>query len=229
MKRKLLTLCAASLAGACALEAADGDLIAEDTTGAAFAVYSTDDATYAAKSTAEIAALPSVTWRAGETVTAAKWNGDATMLATSAASDGSGSFAPNAGGAWTLVNSRQGTAYICVPWSVFGDSMSVTSVASPTYAADSRQEGPDRTTRRKEAPAVSYTGDNWLGDAAKAATLTFISPGGVTTTLDREGTGSASFDFNELGDWTVVLAMADGSTRTAVVSIDSPGLVLMVR
>lgn len=220
MKRKLLVLCAASLAGACALEAADGDLLAEDTTGATFEVYSADGATYAARSTAEIAALPSVTWRAGETVTAAKWNGDTTTLATSAASDGSGSFAPNAGGVWTLVNSKQGTAYICVPWSVFGDSMSVTSDTSSAYAADSKQEGPNRTTRRKEAPAVAYTGDNWVGDAAKAATLTFTSPSGKTTTLNRTGSGAIAFNFNEVGNWTVLLAMADGTARTAVVTID---------
>ena len=229
MKRKLLVLSAASFAGMCALNAADGDLLAEDTTGATFEVYSADGATYAAKSAAEIAALPSVTWRAGETVTAAKWNGDTTTLATSAASDGSGSFAPNAGGAWTLVNSKQGTAYICVPWSVFGDSMSVTSGASPAYAADSNQEGPNRTTRRKDAPAVAYTGDNWVGDAAKAATLTFTSPSGKATTLNRTGTGAASFNFNELGDWTVLLAMADGSTRTAVVSVDGLGFMLLFK
>ena len=183
-------------------------------------MYSADGATYAARSTAEIAALPSVTWRAGETVTAAKWNGDTTTLATSAASDGSGSFAPNAGGVWTLVNSKQGTAYICVPWSVFGDSMSVTSDTSSAYAADSKQEGPNRTTRRKEAPAVAYTGDNWVGDAAKAATLTFTSPSGKTTTLNRTGSGATLFNFNEVGDWTVQLAMADGSTRTSVITIN---------
>ena len=228
MKRKLLVLCAASLAGMCALNAADGDLLAEDATGATFEVYSADGATYAAKSAAEIAALPSVTWRAGETVTAVKWNGDVTALVTSAASDGFGAFAPNAGGVWTLVNSKQGTACICVPWSVFGDSMSVTSAASPTYAADSKQEGPDRITRRKAAPAVAYTGDNWVGDAAKGATLTFTSPSGKTTTLNCTGTGAASFGFNELGGWTVLLAMADGSTRTAVITIDG-GFMLIIQ
>ena len=228
MKRKLLVLCAASLAGACALNAADGDLLAEDTTGATFEVYSADGATYAAKSAAEIAALPSVTWRAGETVTAAKWNGDTSTLASSAASDGSGAFAPNAGGVWTLVNSKQGTAYICVPWSVFGDSMSVTSSASPTYTADSKQEGPNRITKRKDAPDVAYTGDNWVGDAAKAATLTFTSPSGKTTTLNRTGTGTTSFSFNEQGDWTVLLAMADGLTRTAVITING-GFMLIIQ
>lgn len=220
MKRKLLTLCAASLAGACALNAADGDLIAEDTTGATFEVYSADGATYVAKSAAEIAALPSVTWREGETVTATKWNGDATTLAASAASAGSGAFAPDAGGVWTLVNSSQGTAYVCIPWSVYGDGMSVTSATSPDFAADSQQEGPNRTTRRKEAPAVAYTGDSWVGDAAKAATLTFTSPSGAATTVNRTGSGAIAFNFNEVGSWTVLLAMADGTTRTAVVTID---------
>ena len=220
MKRKLLFLCAASLAGACALNAADGDLLAEDTSGATFCVYSADGATYAATSAAEIAALPSVTWRTGETVTAAKWNGDTTTLAMSAAAAGSGSFAPNAGGVWTLVNSKQGTAYICVPWPVFGDGMDLTSSASSAYAADSMASGPNRVTKRKEAPAVAYTGDNWVGDAARAATLTFTSPSGAATTLNRMGTGATLFNFNEVGNWTVQLAMADGSTRTAVVAID---------
>ena len=96
MKGKLL-ICAASLAGACALNAADGDLLAEDATGATFDVYSADGATYAAKSATEIAALPCVTYRAGETVTAEKWNGDETSLVASAASAGSAVFAPNAG------------------------------------------------------------------------------------------------------------------------------------
>lgn len=228
MKRKLLTLCAASLAGMCALSAADGNLLAEDATGATFEVYSADGATYAAKSVAEIAALPPVTWRVGETVTATKWNGDATMLATSAASDGSGAFAPNAGGVWTFVNSKQGTAYVCIPWSVFGDSMSVTSAASPDFAADSKQEGPNRTARRKEAPAVAYTGDSWVGDAAKAATLTFTSPSGAATTVNRTGSGAIAFNFNEVGNWTVQLAMADGTTLSAVIFIDG-GTILYIQ
>jgi len=219
MKRKLL-ICAVSLAGACALNAADGDLLAEDATGATFDVYSVDGATYAAKSAAEIAALPHVTWRTGETVIATKWNGDETALVASAASAGSTAFAPDAGGVWILNNSAQGTARICVPWAVYGDSMSLTSAASPSYAADSRQDGPNRTTRRKEALSVAYTGDNWIGDISKAATLTFTSPSGTATTLNRTGTGATLFNFNEVGDWTVQLAMLDGTTRNAVITIN---------
>ena len=229
MKRKLLTLCAASLAGACALNAADGDLLAEDATGATFEVYSADGATYVAKSAAEIAALPSVTWRTGETVTATKWNGDATTLAASAASAGSGAFAPDAGGVWTLVNSSQGTAYVCIPWSVYGDGMSVASAASPDFAVDSSQEGPDRTTKRKEAPAVAYTGDSWGGDASKAATLTFTDPDGAATEVALTGSGATPFNFNKSGVWRVHLAMADGRTEEAVVTVIGIGTMLIIR
>ena len=229
MKRKLLVLCAASLAGACALEAADGDLLAEDTTGATFDVYTTDGATYAAKSAAEIAALPSVTWRAGETVTAAKWNGDTTTLATSAASDGSGSFAPNAGGAWTLVNSKQGTAYICVPWSVYGDTMSLTSPVYSEYAIDSVLPGPNRSSYRKAVLPISYTGDNWIGDIAKAATLKLTAPSGTESTLALAGSGTTPFSFTETGEWRVVLTMENGDTRTAVLNLNEVGLLLIVR
>ena len=225
MKRKLL-ICAASIAGVCALNAADGDLLAEDTTGATFDVYSADSATYAAKSAAEIAALPHVTYRTGETVTATKWNGDETSLVASAASDGSTAFAPDAGGVWILNNSAQGSARICVPWSVYGDSMSLMSAASSEYAVDSIADGPNRRTVRREAPQVAYTGDNWVGDVAKATTLTITSPLGAITNLDLSGTGAIPFDFKGSGAWTVHLAMSGGSTLDSVVYIDG-GFIIM--
>lgn len=228
MKRRLLLLCAASLAGTCELNAADGDLLAEDASGATFDVYSADNATYAAKSTAEIAALPRVTYRAGETVTAEKWTGDETVLASSAASAGSAAFAPDAGGVWILSNSVQGTAYVCVPWTVFGDSMSLTSAASPAYAADSMTDGPNRITKRRDAPPVAYTGDNWVGDATKASILTFTPVGGAVTNKNLMGTGVTPFDFKGSGEWTIRLAMADGTLRDAVVCIDG-GLVIVIR
>ena len=228
MNRKLLVFCVASLAGACALNAADGDLLAEDATGATFDVYSAECATYAAKSVAEIAALPRVTYRAGETVTAEKWNGDETSLVASAASAGSAAFAPNVGGVWILSNSAQGTARICVPWSVYGDSMSLMSAASPVYAADSTQSGPNRRTRKHDAPAIAYTGDNWVGDATKAATLTLTSPGGLVTNMTFTGTGAIPFSFKGSGDWAVRLAMADGRMYNASIYIDG-GFVISFR
>ena len=219
MKRKLLVLCAASLVGAGVLNAADGNLLAEDATGATFDAYSADDATYAVMSSAEIAALPSVTWRVDETVTATKWNGDTTTLVTSAVSNGSGAFVPDAGGIWTLVNSKQGTARICVPWTVYGDSMSMTSGASPGFAADSKLPGPDRVTKPRDALPIAYTGDNWVGDRSKSATLTLVSPSGAETTLDRTGTGTETFAFGALGNWGVRLAMADGTTLEASIAL----------
>jgi hypothetical protein len=229
MKRKLLMIGAASLAGACALNAADGDLLAEDATGATFDVYSADSATYAAKSAAEIAALPRVTYRAGETVTAAKWNGGETSLVASAASDGSTAFAPDAGGVWILNNSAQGTARICVPWSVYGDTMSLASPVYSEYAVDSALPGPNRSSCRKKALPISYTGDNWIGDIAKAATLKLTAPSGAETTLNLSGSGATQFSFTEAGDWTVQLTMENGDTRTAVLTLNEVGLLLIVR
>lgn len=228
MKRKLL-ICAASIAGVCALNAADGDLLAEDATGATFDVYTTDGAKYAAKSAAEIAALPRVTYRTGETVTATKWNGDKTSLVSSAESAGSASFAPDAGGVWVLENSAQGMAYVCVPWSVYGDTMSLTSPEYSEYAIDSVLPGPDRSLYRKAVLPISYTGDNWIGDIAKAVTLKLTAPSGAESTLALAGTGTTPFSFTEIGEWRVVLTMENGDTRTAVLNLNDMGLLLIVR
>ena len=118
-------------------------------------------------------------------------------------------------GAWCIVSSPDGCEYA---WS----GVSV-------YPVDSRLPGPDRVTKRKDALPVAYTGDNWIGDASKASTLTFVSPEGETTTLNLAGTGAQPFALKKSGDWTVQLAMADGSTRDATLTVIGEAFILTVR
>ena len=118
-------------------------------------------------------------------------------------------------GAWCIVSSPDGCEYA---WS----GVSV-------YPVDSRLPGPDRVTKRKDALPVAYTGDNWIGDASKASTLTFVSPEGETTTLNLTGTGATPFTLKKSGDWTVQLAMADGSTRDATLTVIGEAFILTVR
>ncbi len=118
-------------------------------------------------------------------------------------------------GAWRIVSSPDGCEYA---WS-----------GASVYPVDSRLPGPDRVTKRRDALPVAYTGDNWVGDASKAATLTFVSPEGETTTLNLAGTGAQPFTLNKSGDWTVRLAMADGSTRDATLTVIGEAFILTVR
>ena len=115
-------------------------------------------------------------------------------------------------GVWKIVASADGSQY---------------SWAEIAYPADSMRSGPDRKTNSKNALPVAYSGDNWLGDAAKAATVVFTSPGGKVTTLNLTGTGAQAFTFDSVGNWTVTLTMADGTTRTAVISV-SGGLTIVM-
>ena len=116
-------------------------------------------------------------------------------------------------GVWKIVVSADGSQY---------------SWAEIVYPADSMHEGPDRKTIKKDALPVAYSGDNWIGDAAKAATVVFTSPNGTVTTLNLAGTGAQSFTFDSPGKWTVALTMADGTTHTAVISV-SGGLTVVIR
>ena len=118
-------------------------------------------------------------------------------------------------GAWRIVSSPDGCEYA---WS-----------GASVYPVDSRLPGPDRVTKRKDALPVAYTGDNWIGDASKASTLTFVSPEGETTTLNLAGTGATPFTLKKSGDWTVQLAMADGSTRDATLTVIGEAFILTVR
>lgn len=110
-------LCIALVAGVILpLFAVDGTLLAESGNSPAFSVYSADGATYATSSAAEIAALPPVFSRSGETVTLTSPGGGATPLTSSSLASVLG-----AGGVWTLVNPAQGSARVGVAWKVYGD------------------------------------------------------------------------------------------------------------
>lgn len=119
------------------------------------------------------------------------------------------------GGAWSLVSSSDGCEYA---WA-----------GAASFPVDSRRLGPDRTTKKADALPIAYTGDNWVGDPAKAATLTIVPPEGEMSTFALAGTGAQPFTFGKPGDWSLTLAMADGSTRQAVVSIIGEAFVLVVR
>ena len=102
-------------------------------------------------------------------------------------------------GVWQLVTSSDGSECF---WAEY------------VYRADSRLEGPDRKSRSDTVPPVAYSGDDWEGDASKAATLTFVAPDGTETVLNRTGTGVENFVFDRTGVWTVTLE-ANGATSTA--------------
>ena len=175
-----------------------------------------------------------VTWQDGETVSATSFDG-ATVVDVQtdpAAAAGSAAFAPTKGGVWTLENSNGAKAYIGVDWSVFNDGWTLSPSAPATVRIDTVLPGPDRTAKTKGAPPVAYSGDDWVGDLSKAATLTFTSPSGVvsTPTLDPSvGDGVLSFRFNEVGEWTVVLGFSDGTpSRTAKITVKNDGFILIV-
>ena len=99
-------------------------------------------------------------------------------------------------------------------------------------ALDTLAEGPHRKLKKSEVPPVAYSGDDWAGDLSKAATVMFTPPevsGLETTTWNKTGKGAEAFTFNAKGDWTVTLAFADGTTKTATVTIKSTGFTLVVR
>lgn len=172
-----------------------------------------------------------VTYRAGETVTATAPDGTVITLAQNAASAGSAAFAPTAGGLWKLANSNGATALVGVAWSVFGDGSSQDFGPLASIRMDTVGQGPDRKSKIGQNPPVAYTGDNWVGDASKTSSLTFTPPAGsgiATSTQDFTGTGATPFRFRGMGDWTVQLAMADGTTLGANVFIDG-GLVISFR
>ncbi len=86
--------------------------------------------------------------------------------------------------------------------------------------------------KKREAPPIAYSGDDWKGDLTKASTITFTPPEGSgleATTWNKTGKGAEAFTFNAKGDWTVTLAFADGTTKTATITIESVGFMLIVR
>ena len=282
MKSRYITMLAAACA-AVGTVCGDVEPLAETESACSYTVYDSS-ASYAVKSAAEQTefASRSVARRAGETVKLTAPDGTTTTL-VDGASEATGVALPSldAGGVWTLSNSRQGTVTFKVRRSLDG-SIGEGTPASPArlvdgdelvdygagagytftaegqgsllgeiklpdgfamekvgdgvwrlvsstdgsqytwaqiaYRADGRGEGPDRISQSYATPPVAYSGDDWLGDASKASTLTFVSPDGTETVLDRTGTGVQSFTFDKTGHWTVRL-VADGKTRTADILI----------
>ena len=193
----------------------------------------TDDAALRFSS-AELAAKQ-VTYRAGETVTLTAPDGTtATVVADAAA--GGATLAVGAGGLssdglWRLDNSNGSVAFVGVAWETFGAAWRQASDGR-SMALDTLAEGPHRKLKKSEVPPVAYSGDDWAGDLSKAATITFTPPEGSgleTTTWNKTGKGAEAFMFNAKGDWTVTLAFADGTTKTAAITIESAGFMLIVR
>ena len=217
----------------------DGTLLAETESATTFRVWSSADATYAVMSAAELSSLMPTTYAASETVTATSPSGVATVVVSSPASDGTvglpqGAGGPiDAGGIWSLANSNGARARIGIAWAVFGDGGPLAETAAGTgFIADAAQTGSDRKLKKSEVPPVAYSGDDWAGDLSKAATITFTPPEGSgleATTWNKTGDGAESFMFNAKGTWTVTLKFADGTTKTATITIKSTGFTLVVR
>ena len=172
-----------------------------------------------------------VTYRTGETVTYVAPDGTIGTLVSDAASAGTVPFSPNAGGLWRLVNAGVGTAYVGVGWSVFGDGSVWSFDTDLPFRIHTVGAGSESRGRPGEFPPVAYSGDDWIGDASKAVTLTFSPPaasGLSPVVVNRSGTGTQSFTFDEAGFWTVLMEMADGTTREATVFVKA-GFVLVFR
>ncbi len=86
--------------------------------------------------------------------------------------------------------------------------------------------------KKREAPPIAYSGDDWKGDLTKASTITFTPPEGSglePTTWNKTGRSAEAFTFNKNGVWTVELTFADNTTRTAQINIQTAGFVLVVK
>jgi hypothetical protein len=207
------------------------DDVLDTSEAAVFAYNAVDESPFGL---AAAGALPAVTYQSFETVTTTAPDGTVVTNVADAAERGSYTFTPTVGGVWTLSNSMSGTVKVCVPWSINGDSTNVTSAAT-AYVVDLEQEGPNRKTHRRDTlPLVAYSGDDWVGDLAKAATVTIAPPSGsgleTTTWSDlAAGNGARSFAFNVAGRWTVTLTFADSTTRSAIIDVRNSGFIIRVR
>ena len=186
----------------------------------------------AAMSSADLAAWP-VTYRAGETVTLTSPAGASTTPVSGAAANGETALAGafNADGVWRLANSNGGSALVGVAWETFGSPWREAS-ADASCRMHTEGEGPDRKLKKREAPPIAYSGDDWKGDLTKASTITFTPPEGSglePTTWNKTGRSAEAFTFNKNGVWTVELTFADNTTRTAQINIQTAGFVLVVK
>lgn len=212
-------------AGAFALHAADGDVLATTGSAASFKFNTSEVSPFAMASTTDATALfaeQPVTWRAGETVSMEAPDGTATTV--SAASAGSYAFSPTSSGVWTLSNSEGGKVYVSVPWAVTGGAV-CTSGAS-AFAVDTKECGPNRKSLKKEVLPIAYSGDGWCRSRIAVSTLTLTSPTGSVTSVALTGTGAVPVTFSQTGDWILSLAMDDGTTLAGVLTLAGRGLII---
>ena len=100
---------------------------------------------------------------------------------------------------------------------------------SGTYLLDTMQGGPDRTIKKKRRYAIAYSGDNWVGGASAASSVTVVPPHRVSSTQNFTGTGATPFPFAGRGDTTVTMT-AGSTVLTSVVTYDPPyGLTVFVK
>jgi len=156
------------------LFAADGDVLATTENAATFRMYVNGTTTFSLLSAEEIASWP-VTWQTDETVVATAMDGTVTTIVTDAASAGA-QVLQLGGGVCTLSNSKLGSAVICVPWSVFNDGGTLGVSPGTLFGVDLETDGPDRDGVVKQFPPMAYSGDNWVGDSSKTATVTVTPP-----------------------------------------------------
>ena len=175
------------------------------------------------KTAGDQSALWPATRRAGETVTATSPSGGVVTLSSSSLAS-----VLDAGGVWTIANSVQGTAHVGVAWAVYADGGALAEGVSGAYTVESMSPGPDRKVKKREAPPVAYSGDDWLGNPSAASTLGFVSPSGDGTNMNLVGCGAQQFTFNKAGQWMVRLT-AGGKVREAEVTIIKGGFGLSIR
>ena len=220
--KKTLAIIAVAAGAVLPAVAADGDELAVTESATTFRLYINGETPYSLTNAEDIAAWP-VTWREGETVSAAAMDGTAYAFAADAASEGS-VMLPEKGGVWSLANAGIGSVAVLVPWTVSqGDGVSLAGSDSyGAYALDTQEDGPNRKNSDRRFPPIAYSGDDWAGDLASASVLTVTPPPnkGTATVFDAlSGTGIQPFAFDKSGRWTVSLAMDDGTTCTAIINL----------
>ena len=213
------------LAGVFALHAADGDVLATTQSAESFKFNTSDVSPFAMVSITAVtdffAEMP-VTWLSDETVIEEAPDGTATTV--SAASAGSYAFSPTSSGVWTLSNSEGGKVYVSIPWGVTGGAV-CTSGAS-AFAIDTNEGGPNRKSYKREVLPIAYSGDGWDKSKTSVSTLTLMSSAGEETNVALTGTGVIPVTFSQTGDWTLSLAMEDGTTLGGILTIIGQGLII---
>lgn len=116
-----------------------------------------------------------------------------------------------------------------------GTYMIETSSDGKVYASSSRDSmlytdgsGPNRNMKIRETRVLAYTGDNWLGAADAASSLTLLSPLDVSTITAYAGTGTVPFTPAEKGQWTVSLETED-YTYTSLINVFGIGMAITIR